>query len=67
MTMHEEGLMATDAAWAAKARELAKQLQLWARERDSPQGFAAQKEIAAIKTQMCADLRAEQTLSGVAP
>jgi hypothetical protein len=51
--------MPDDAAWAQTARELAKQLTLWARERDSPHGIAAQKEIARIKTEMCADLRAE--------
>jgi hypothetical protein len=52
-------MMPDDAAWAATARELAKQLTLWARERDSPQGISAQQEIARIKTEMCADLRAE--------
>jgi hypothetical protein len=52
-------MMPDDAAWAATARELAKQLTLWARERDSPQGISAQQEIARIKTEMCADLHAE--------
>jgi hypothetical protein len=52
--------MADDAAWAANARELAKQLTRWARERDSPEGLAAQKEIARIQTEMCAQLRAER-------
>jgi hypothetical protein len=51
--------MSDDAAWARNARELAKQLARWAHERDSPEGLAAQKEIARIQTEMCAELRAE--------
>jgi hypothetical protein len=49
-------MMATDAQRAEQARELARQLTLWARERDSPGGIAAQKEVARIKTEMCAVL-----------
>jgi hypothetical protein len=56
-----------DAQWATTGRELAKQLMLWARERDSPQGIAAQKDVARIKTQMCADLRAEMASAAAQP
>lgn len=59
--------MSDDAAWAAKARDLATQLMVWAREPNSPQGFAAQEEIARIKTEMCADLRAEQAAAAASP
>jgi hypothetical protein len=57
-------MMATDAQRAEQARELARQLTLWARERDSPGGIAAQKEVARIKTEMCAVLRNELSNGG---